>query len=99
MGTQVIPNPAHRSVYQDTVWGPPLWNCHHEDARHAVNTSSFTDTIFADDLKCFKQFDKTVLDSEVQAELPQCQQSLHNWCAANQVIFDAAKKSFHILHP
>ena len=79
------PQPLRNSVYQGTVWGPPLWNCHYEDARHAVNKNDFIETIFADDLNSFKQFDDSVSDSTIQDELSRCQQSLHNWGAANQV--------------
>ena len=41
------------SVYQGTVWGPPLWNIHLSDARVAVQSVGFEEVIFADDLFCF----------------------------------------------
>ena len=28
-------------VFQGTVWGPILWNCYYEDARHAINKAAF----------------------------------------------------------
>ena len=98
-GTSSAPNPLRNSVYQGTVWGPPLWNCYYEDARHAVNENCFTETVFADDLNCFKSFDGDALDSDIQVEMRQCQDALHSWGSANQVVFDPAKESFHILHP
>ena len=42
------------SVYQGTVWGPPLWNCHYEDARLVATREEFVETVFADDLNCYK---------------------------------------------
>ena len=32
-------------------------------------------------------------------ELKNCQEQLHSWGRANQVLFDSGKESFHILHP
>ena len=85
-------------VFQGTVLGPPLWNCYYEDARRAVNDNGFRECVFADDLNCFKRFARPVGDDMVFAELRACQASLHCWGNANQVLFDAAKESFHILH-
>jgi hypothetical protein len=98
-GSAGSPGPLRNSVFQGTVWGPPLWNCHYEDARLAINLQDFVETIFADDLNCFKAFPATVSDSDIQEGLTVCQQSLHSWGAANQVLFDPGKESFHILHP
>jgi hypothetical protein len=98
-GSTSVPSPLRNSVYQGTVWGPPLWNCHYEDSRCAVNVTGFTETVFADDLNCFKEFDVTVPEDELRQAQMKCQQSLHQWGEANQVIFDPGKESFHVLHP
>ncbi|CAE8713039.1 unnamed protein product, partial [Polarella glacialis] len=81
-----------------TVWGPPLWNCFYEDARQAVNTKSFIETIFADDLNSFKAFDLDVSSDTVNAELLECQSSLREWGVANQVAFDPIRESSHVIH-
>ena len=55
--------------------------------------------MFADDLNAFQSFSSSISDDHIREELKQCQQLLHLWGSANQVIFDPAKESFHILHP
>ena len=85
-------------VFQGTTWGPPLWNCYYEDARKAVLQAGFTDSTFADDLNCYKIFDSTLQNDIVHEELEECQRQVHNWGAANRVMFDAAKESMHVLH-
>ncbi len=85
-------------VFQGTVWGPPLWNCFFEDARVPVINSGFTETVFADDLNCFRSFGKDVPNPEIMKSLQTCQSNLHSWGRANQVQFDPKKESFHILH-
>ena len=87
------------SVYQGTVWGPPLWNIFYEDARHAVNEHDFIEAIFADDLNGFRAFEPETTDNDILSKLQECQRSLHSWGTANQVMFDPGKESFHILHP
>ena len=86
------------SVFQGTVWGPPLWNCYYEDARLAITGQGFSERIFADDLMAFKAFDREVPTATVTSRLQQCQTELHMWGKANQVLFDPTKESFHILH-
>ena len=85
-------------VFQGTVWGPGLWNCFYEDARGGVNAEGFEETVFADDLNCFRDFSAGEENDEILQELLICQASLHSWGAANQVSFDPTKESFHILH-
>lgn len=85
-------------VYQGTVWGPPLWNTYFCDSSAAVRASGFCDVYFADDLNCYKVFDGKLSVETVEDELEECQASLHEWGAGNQVLFDASKESFHVLH-
>ena len=87
------------SVFQGTVWGPPLWNVFYEDARAPINLLGFIEMAFADDLNCFKAFDNSIPNAVIHEELVVCQNSLHTWGRANQVLCDSAKESHHILHP
>ena len=96
-GQHSKPMPLSNMVYQGTVWGPPLWNLHYADARHAVRQSGFDELVFADDLNAFKGFSKDVADEEIFNEMAVCQNNLHAWGRANQVEFDPGKESKHIL--
>jgi hypothetical protein len=96
-GIHSNPGPLRNSVYQGTVLGPPLWNCYYEDSRLAVNAEGFAEIVFADDLNCFKSFERFEADAVVLDGLRSCQTSLHEWGAANQVQFDPGKESLHIL--
>ena len=86
------------SVYQGTVWGPPLWNVFFEDARVPVNKTGFMDAFFADDLNCYKDYSKECKNELLVDEMKDCQAELHKWGRANKVQFDAGKESMHILH-
>jgi len=92
--------PLCDSVFQGTVLGPPLWNTHYADARKATDSLGFTETVFADDYNCFKRFAKGKLPQGLRCEieLKGAQKELHLWGKANQVMFDPAKESFHLLH-
>ena len=86
-------------VYQGTVWGPPLWNIHFSDARQAIRASGFKEVVFADDLNAYKSFPANTPEETLRAEMQSCQAELHQWGSGNQVQFDAAKESMHILAP
>ena len=47
----------------------------------------------------FQGFDNSIPNAVIHEELVVCQNSLHTWGRANQVLFDPAKESHHILHP
>ena len=53
---------------------------------------------FADDLTCFKEFDKNIENEEIIADLKDCQSRVHQWGRLNQVIFDSTKEHFVVLH-
>ena len=91
---QVLTN----SVYQGTVWGPPLWNVHYADSKLAVQEEGFTEVVFADDLNCSKEMASTTTEAQARTALRGCQRSLHRWGAANKVLFDPGKESFHGIH-
>ena len=101
-GASSAAEPLTDSVFQGTVLGPPLWNTYFSDARRALARKHFKETVFADDLNCWKAF---LLDrlgptphEAALVELRNAQHELHLWGQANQVLFDASKESFHILH-
>ena len=101
-GASSAMEPLTDSVFQGTVLGPPLWNTFFGDARRALNRKHFKETVFADDLNCWKAFLLARLspaphDAALE-ELRGAQLELHLWGEANQVFFDAGKESFHILH-
>jgi len=94
--------PLSNMVFQGTVLGPPLWNCFFADASRAISQHGFTDIAFADDLNCFKIFDKTIGNDYITAQTTKCQKELHAWGEANQIVFEPDKESIHILdrnHP
>ncbi len=97
-GQKSAPQTLKNSVYQGTVLGPPLWNIHYADAQVAVNAEGFSEVIFADDLNCSKDFGSHLTEAQIRQQLGACQNSLHRWGAANRVLFDPGKESFHGIH-
>ena len=85
-------------VYQGTVWGPSLWNAFYGDARQAVRACQFMEIIFADDLNAWRKYDAGTNHETMQTDMKLCQDELHKWGAANQVVFDPAKEGRFILH-
>ena len=97
-GVSSTPRLLANSVVQGTTWGPPLWNVHYEDARHAVANLGYDETVYADDFNAFKAFDAIWSDNDIFTDLKACQHELHQWGQANQTLFDASKEEFIILH-
>ena len=62
-----------------------------------VEDANFKEEVYADDLNAYKEFPTTVKNEAVLQEGYNCQTKLHRWGAANQVTFDPAKESFHVL--
>ena len=85
------------SVYQGTVWGPPLWNTFFADTDVPLHELGFSETKFADDLNAYKEYAPTVTDHIILDELQECQVRLHTWGMLKQIQFDGSKESFHIL--
>ena len=85
------------TVFQGTVLGPPLWNSFFRDVSSVI-PKEYVDAKFADDLTCFKEFDKNIENEEIIADLKDCQSRVHQWGRLNQVIFDSAKEHFVVLH-
>ena len=84
-------------VFQGTVLGPTLWNLFYEDARRAIHETGFEEIVYADDLNGFKEFAHNASVVSVLAEAKKCQTELRKWGRANQVSFDPAKESVHIV--
>jgi hypothetical protein len=84
-------------VFQGTVTGPMLWNIFFEDARKALNEYLFEEAVYADDLNGYRIFSSATSDESIKSSIKLCQLELHKWGRANQVTFDPAKESWHIL--
>ena len=84
-------------VFQGTVLGPPLWNLFYSDACVATREADFIETVFADDLNCFKIFDASRGNQYILQQTRKCQDAVHSWGAANQIVFEPTKESTHIL--
>jgi hypothetical protein len=84
-------------VFQGTVPGPTLWNVLFKDARAALNEWFFEEVVYADDLNAYRVFMPEVSNIAIKNVTKSCQNELHNWGKANQVVFDATKESSHIL--
>ena len=97
-GQAAAPAPLRNSVYQGTVWGPPLWNLHYESARHSVNKCGFRELAYANDKNMSKAFAASTPTTAIHDDMRRCQRSLHEWGKGNAVLFDPGKEEFHILY-
>ena len=96
-GQAAAPAPLRNSVYQGTVWGPPLWNLHYESSRHAVNSTDYFEVTYADDMNMSKPFANHTPFDDIHADMRICQDNLHRWGSGNSVLFDPGKEEFHVL--
>lgn len=96
-GSLSEPAQMENMVHQGTVIGSILRNVYYSDSCMAARASEFEEVIFADDLKAFKILDSSVSDQQAFSLARECRTSLHRWGAANRVLFDPGKESFHIL--
>jgi hypothetical protein len=87
------------SVFQGTVLGPPLWNSFFSDVSVPAKSTGGRESMFADDLNVFQEFDRTKNLAEVQDTLQQCREKVHKWGKANRVSFDPSKEHLVVLHP
>ena len=84
-------------VFQGTVLGPTLWNFFYEDAWRAIHEAGFVEIVCADDLNGIREFEHNASVDSVMSEAKKCQTELHKWSKENQVSFDPAKESVHIV--
>ena len=59
----------------------------------------FTDTKYADDLTCTKEYDLDVDNGVLFDDMALCQTSVRQWGECKQVSFDASKEAFVSFHP
>ena len=87
------------SVFQGTVLGPTLWNSFFADVSIPAKSSGGRESMFADDLNVFQEFDRLCPLPDVKATLEKCRDSVHSWGVRNRVTFDATKEHLVVLHP
>ena len=97
-GVQSRPLKLSNMVYQGTVWGPVLWSVFYEDVGRPVDKTGYTESVYADDLNCWRVYPVSVGDEVIRCSLRTCQAEIHKWGAANSITFDNSKESQHILH-
>ena len=86
-------------VFQGTVLGPCLWNLFFADVADSAKTQGGKESIFADDLNVFRDFDRFESNEHIMQNLNSCRDSVHKWGVRNRVSFDASKEHFVIMHP
>ena len=86
-----------RMILEATVWGPGLWKVYYCDSSSAAHGAGFQEATYADDLNAYRAVPNCVPNQTALLQAAECQRSLHRWGHANQVCFDPAKESFHIL--
>ena len=84
-------------VYQGTVLGPTLWNIFFADACEAIREYFFEEVVYADDLNAFRMFHSGTSNNDILGAVDKCQDELRAWGKANQVSFDPAKESKHVM--
>ena len=87
------------TVFQGTVLGPSLWNSFFSDVSVPAKSTGGRESMFADDLNVFQEFDRKKNLAEVQDTLQQCREKIHTWGKANRVSFDPSKEHLVVLHP
>ena len=85
-------------VFQGTVLGPPLWNLFFADIQNIITSSGAHNSVYADDLNAYKQYQGEESNLDIVADLQKCADKVHRWGYDNQVLFDATKEHFCILH-
>ena len=89
-------------IFQGSILGLVLWNLFYAGCKRPVEKKAFTESVFADDLNCFRKYHKSIGQTYILKELSGCQRELHQWGSANTVTFDPLKEHFLILdsmHP
>jgi hypothetical protein len=76
-----------------------LWNTFFADVAAPAKESGGKESIFADDLNVFKEFDRETPLPEVVTELTDCRTRVHAWGRANRVAFDPSKEHLVVMHP
>ena len=86
-------------VFQDTHFGPPLWNIFLADVSGPATSNGAKPAKSADDLNTYKSYPADTAPEEVLSDLKRGQQAVHQWGAENRVSFDPGKEMFAVVHP
>ena len=65
------------TVFQGTVLGPSLWNSFFSDVSVPAKSTGGRESMFADDLNVFQEFDRSKNLVGVQNTLQQCRENVH----------------------
>jgi hypothetical protein len=99
-------------VFQGTVLGPPFWNLFFADIQDVITNCgaqeekkkpkeeqrTFHNSVYADDLNAYKEYKGQESNLDIVGNLEKCADEVHRWGVDNQVLFDAGKEHFCILH-
>ena len=69
------------------------------DVISAARAYGGSESLFADDLSIFQEFDRGDDDNIILRKLERTRKSVHAWGHRNRVAFDASKEHMTILHP
>ena len=87
------------SVFQGTVLGPTLWNSFFADVATPARSGGGEETVFADDLSVFQEFDKEMPSESIRQQLAESQDEVAKWGIRNRVEFDKDKEHIAVIHP
>ena len=87
------------SVFQGTVLGPILRNAFFADVVFSARAYGGQESLFADDLSIFHEFDRLENDETILQVLENTRKSVHAWGDRHRVAFDASKEDMCIIHP
>ena len=86
-------------LFQGIGLDPSLQNSFFSDVSVPVKSPGGRESMFADDLNVFQEFDRRKNLAEVQDTLQQCRDKVHKWGEANRVSFNPSQKHLVVLHP
>ena len=69
------------------------------DVVFAARCRSGQETVFADDLSVFNEFNRDEDDSRITTVMQATRNHVHAWGARNRVAFDPSKEQIAIIHP
>ena len=87
------------TVFQGTVLGPCLWNLFFADVARPAREEGGCESIFADDLSVFKEFERFECNEHILSDMRICRAKVHRWGRINRVSFDPSKEHLVIVHP
>ena len=88
---------AQRAIPFAIICGHGLHHAPYTCVSEYTSANGFTETKFADDLRCDQK--KRTPDGDIVAELKAQQNHIHRWGATNRVEFDPGKEELLIIYP